>query len=426
MAVIERDIEQSEGEDSYGTIPPWRDFAHTGPGTLAGRYLRSFWQPIWFSSDVKAGRARPIRVMSQDYTLYRGESGQVYLADFRCAHRGTQLSTGWVEGDNLRCFYHGWMYDGSGQCVDQPAEPEPFYDKIRLKTYPVQEYLGMIFVFLGDGPVPSLPRYLEFEAEDAVLNIGAGDDGGDSAGTSERGGHFEDYPAYRPCNYFNRLENSPDPVHLAFVHKRSGFTDSGLVGIPQPSGEETDYGFDIRAQRPGDSVRVTHWHMPNIIQRPGTGGGSSLTWRLPIDDYSCMSLGVAYTPKAYLEQRAAERPANGQTNGSRPPRDPRGSGGLAPSSNRMPLRDTAERILRGEMLTDEIMSNFVGIQDWVAQIGQGAIAPRENDHLGRSDTLVLLLRHLWEREMRALHEERPLKQWHRPAKVETAYGIDGL
>src|SRR6266542_3694406 len=90
-----------------------RDFAHTGPGTPAGRFLR------------------------EDYTLYRGEEGQVHLVDFRCAHRGTQLSTGWVEGDCIRCFYHGWKYDGAGQCVEQPAEDAGFASKVRIRSYPV-------------------------------------------------------------------------------------------------------------------------------------------------------------------------------------------------------------------------------------------------------------------------------------------------
>jgi 5,5'-dehydrodivanillate O-demethylase oxygenase subunit len=409
MAAIAREADQGKSAD----VTPWTDFAHTGPGTLAGRYLRLFWQPVWFSKDIPAGRARPLRVMSEDFTLYRGEGGDVHLVAFRCAHRGTQLSTGWVEGDNLRCFYHGWMYDGNGQCVEQPAEPQPFCEKIKIRSYPVQEYLGMVFAYLGEGAPPELPPYREFEAEDAVLTRGGGDgdDGGGAFAAGQHDGVYTDYPAYRPCNYFNRLENSPDPVHLAFVHRRSGFTDSGLVGIPQPSGEETEYGFDIRAKRPDEGVRVTHWHMPNIIQRPGVGGGASLTWRLPIDDYSCMSLGVAYTPRAYLEKRGA----NGQRNGN--------GRGADPSE---PIGQTAARILRGEMTTEEITSNFVGIQDWVAQIGQGVIAPRENDHLGRSDVLVLLLRKLWEREMRALHEGRPLKQWHRPEKVETVYGVEGV
>lgn len=86
---------------------PWTDVAHTGPGTLAGRYLRSFWQPIWRAHDLSPGRALPLQVMSQQLTLYRGASGEVHLVAFRCAHRGTQLSTGWVEGDNLRALAEG-------------------------------------------------------------------------------------------------------------------------------------------------------------------------------------------------------------------------------------------------------------------------------------------------------------------------------
>ncbi|MBM2811513.1 MAG: hypothetical protein HW416_2272 [Chloroflexi bacterium] len=104
----------------------WNDFAHAGPGTLAGRYMRRFWHPVYRSEDLNPGRTVPLRIMSEDLTLYRGDSGTVHALAFRCAHRGTQLSTGWVEGDTLRCFYHGWRYDGSGQCVEQPAEPEPF------------------------------------------------------------------------------------------------------------------------------------------------------------------------------------------------------------------------------------------------------------------------------------------------------------
>src|SRR5947199_1787763 len=85
----------------------WSDCVHTGPGTLAGRYLRSFWQPVFRAQDLKPGKTTPIRVMSEDLTLYRGQSGDPHVLAFRCAHRGTQLSTGWVEGDNLRCRYHG-------------------------------------------------------------------------------------------------------------------------------------------------------------------------------------------------------------------------------------------------------------------------------------------------------------------------------
>ena len=66
-----------------------------------------------------------------------------YLVGPRCAHRGTQLSVGSVEGECIRCFYHGWKYDGSGQCVEQPAEGQSFAEKVRIPSYPVKEYIGL-------------------------------------------------------------------------------------------------------------------------------------------------------------------------------------------------------------------------------------------------------------------------------------------
>src|SRR5947209_4375376 len=138
-------------EESGGAVgssrPDYMDIEHTGPGTLAGRYLRRFWQPVYRADDLRAGQAKPLRIMSEDFTLYRGEDGVPHAVAFRCAHRGTQLSTGWVEGDDLRCFYHGWKYNGDGRCVEQPAEPEPFCDRIRIRAYPCEEYLGLIFVY---------------------------------------------------------------------------------------------------------------------------------------------------------------------------------------------------------------------------------------------------------------------------------------
>src|SRR5216684_2264622 len=153
-----------------------QDYASTGPDTLAGRYMRLFWQPILKSADLSSGHAKPIRIMSEELTLYRGETGSAHVVANRCAHRGTQLSTGWVEGDCIRCFYHGWKYDGSGQCVEQPAEDASFASKVRIRSYPCEEYLGLVFAYLGDAErgdtgafrPPPLPRYPEFEREGAL------------------------------------------------------------------------------------------------------------------------------------------------------------------------------------------------------------------------------------------------------------------
>ena len=115
------------------------DLHAVGPGTPAGRYVRLFWQPVMRAQDLAPGRAKPLEVLGEKFTIYRGEGGAPHVAAFRCPHRGTQLSLGWVEGDSLRCRYHGWRYDGDGQCVEQPNEDRPFCDKVQLATYPVQE-----------------------------------------------------------------------------------------------------------------------------------------------------------------------------------------------------------------------------------------------------------------------------------------------
>ena len=167
----------------------FNDFVHAGPESLAGRFLRRFWQPVYCAHELPPGRAVPIRIMGEDFTLYRGESGTPHIVGPRCAHRGTQLSVGWIEGDCIRCFYHGWKYDGSGQCVEQPAEPKPFAGNIKIPAFPVKEYLGLIFAYLGEGEPPQFNHFPKFEDPVHVVDAIRFD---------------------RICNYYNNIENSLD------------------------------------------------------------------------------------------------------------------------------------------------------------------------------------------------------------------------
>jgi len=66
-------------------VMDFNELAHTGPETLAGRYLRMFWQPVCCSYELTAGRALPVRIMGEDFTVYRGDSGTPYLIGPRCA-----------------------------------------------------------------------------------------------------------------------------------------------------------------------------------------------------------------------------------------------------------------------------------------------------------------------------------------------------
>src|SRR5579859_998959 len=138
--------------------PGHLDFAHIGPGTLAGRFMRRFWQPIWRAADLLPGKPVRVQILGEFFTLYRGASGIAHLLADRCPHRQTALSLGWVEGDALRCFYHGWLFDGAGQCLQQPAERAAFAGKVCVTSYPVEEYLGFVFAYFGGGDAPEFPR----------------------------------------------------------------------------------------------------------------------------------------------------------------------------------------------------------------------------------------------------------------------------
>ena len=87
------------------------DIATTRPGTPGGIFMRQFWHAIDRGEDLPAGRAKPIRIMSEDYTLYRGASGRAQIVAQRCPHRGAPMHLGWVEDDDIRCVYHGWKFD---------------------------------------------------------------------------------------------------------------------------------------------------------------------------------------------------------------------------------------------------------------------------------------------------------------------------
>src|SRR5262245_35631718 len=371
------------------------DFVHTGPETLAGRYLRMFWQPIYLSSELKPGYAVPIRIMGEDFTLFRGESGAAYVIDFRCAHRGTQLSVGSVEEDCIRCFYHGWKYDGTGQCVEQPAEDESFAKKIKIRSCPTQEYLGLIFAYFGDGTAPPFPRYPELQGD----------------------GEIDVNTYVRYCNFFGTLENGVDQAHVPFTHAKSNFTKFGLNwDIPKITAEETDYGVAMYGTRANGKSRVNHYIMPNILYIKGSpddareGWREAFAWRVPVDDVSHRSFNVALIHvTGEAAQRLRERQRHQQEI----------------ISKLQPAHDVAAAVLAGEMSVHDIEErpDIVNIQDHVAQEGQGAIPIREAERLGRSDVAVILVRQIWQRELRALAQGKPTKSWFRPEQLVATSGV---
>ncbi len=358
-----------------------RDYAHVGPGTLAGRLLRSFWQPVMKGDALEVGRPKRLQILNEYFTAYRGEDGKAYVMQDQCPHRKTRLSLGWVEGDAIRCFYHGWKFDGTGQCIHQPAEPEAFKQKIKIKSYPVREYLGLVFVYFGEAATPpEFPLYPEVNLEKDTVFCSA-------------------HPV--PCNFYQRLENDLDEVHLHFVHRVS--TDHiGLDQLPEIAVEESDYGILRKGHRVNSDNNVSrtgHIFMPNIMMvftpgRPGRWAWNlHLAWRVPVSDETMMSFII----NAHL-----------------------GEGGGFQKRERHADPDPMvyiQKILNNEMRVQDIDPEYPGlfnVQDGVALSGQGAIVDRSNEQLGRSDRGVVLLRKLWSRDMQAIAEGRPIKAWRRP------------
>src|SRR5688572_29527729 len=120
-----------------------------GPGTPMGTLLREYWTPALQSKELPEPDGAPLRfrIFGENLIAFRATSGQVGIVANSCPHRGASLFFGRNEEDGLRCVYHGWKFDVTGQCVDMPSEPPEsvFKTKVRAKSYPVFERNGVIW-----------------------------------------------------------------------------------------------------------------------------------------------------------------------------------------------------------------------------------------------------------------------------------------
>src|SRR5262245_15627254 len=125
----------------------------TGPGTPMGQLFRRYWIPALMSAELPEPDCPPVRVklLSERLIAFRDSQGRVGLMDEFCAHRGVSLWFGRNEENGLRCPYHGWKYDVTGQCIDVPSEPieSGFCQKIKLKSYECVQLGDVIWAYMG-------------------------------------------------------------------------------------------------------------------------------------------------------------------------------------------------------------------------------------------------------------------------------------
>ena len=120
------------------------------------------WHPVIAGTQLAPGTRTSVRLLDLEIVVWRGADGVVHAWEDRCPHRGTRLSIGRVEGDELVCAYHGWRFAGTGQCTTFPALPDVTPPATAYaRVYSATERYGLVWVCVGDAPaaVLSFPEY---------------------------------------------------------------------------------------------------------------------------------------------------------------------------------------------------------------------------------------------------------------------------
>jgi len=275
----------------------------TGPGTPMGELFRCYWLPALLASELPAADCPPVRVklLSERLIAFRDSQGRLGLIDEFCAHRGVSLWFGRNEEGGLRCAYHGWKYDVSGQCIEIPSEPDnpQLCRRMKLKSYPLVERGGVLWTYMGPPEQqPPLPEHEWATVPAAQRHV------------SKR---------WQECNYLQAMEGGIDSSHVSFLHRHNIRTDPMFKGArgneynlrdlrPHFEVAESPGGLYIGARRNAEDGkyywRITQWVMPSFTLIPPRGdhpiGGHS--W-VPIDDENCW---------AWSTNHHATRPLTGE------------------------------------------------------------------------------------------------------------------
>jgi phenylpropionate dioxygenase-like ring-hydroxylating dioxygenase large terminal subunit len=368
----------------------------TGPGTATGRLFRCYWIPALLAEELPGNDCPPVRVklLSERLIAFRDTDGRYGLMDEFCAHRGVSLWFGRNEECGLRCPYHGWKYDVTGQCVDMPNEPEhsAFAQKVKLKSYPLIARGGVLWTYMGPpDQQPPAPEY-EFATVPAAQSY-----------MSKR---------LQECNWLQAMEGGIDSSHVSFLHRGDLKTDPLFKGTrgnqynlsdTRPVFEvvESPGGLYIGARRNAENGnyywRITQWVMPSYTMIPPRGGHPvhGHFW-IPIDDENCWAWSFDYHPTRVLtgDEVSAMRAGKGihvkVDQHYRP---------LANKDNDYLMDRQAQR----EGRTYSGIEGF-GMQDASLQESMGPIIDRTKETLVSTDSGIIMARQRLLRAVKALTE----------------------
>jgi phenylpropionate dioxygenase-like ring-hydroxylating dioxygenase large terminal subunit len=370
----------------------------TGPGTPMGALFRSYWVPALLAAELPENECPPVRVklLSERLLAFRDTQGRYGLIDEFCAHRGVSLWFGRNEESGLRCPYHGWKYDVTGQCIEVPSEPveSGFCNKIKLKSYPLVERGGVLWTYMGPAEKqPPLPEW-EFATVPAAQSF-----------MSKR---------WQESNWLQALEGGIDSSHVSFLHRSDLETDPLFKGAKgnkynladaQPYFEvvESPGGLYIGARRNADDGnyywRITQWVMPSFTMIPPRGDHPvhGHFW-IPIDDENCWTWSFDYRPNRALTEPELAAMRDGQ--GIHAKCIP---GIYRPVAN----KDNDYLMDRAAQKAGKTYSGVEGfaMQDASLQESMGPIVDRTKENLVSTDNGIIMARHRLMRAAKALAEK---------------------
>ncbi|MEA2639745.1 MAG: 5,5-dehydrodivanillate O-demethylase oxygenase subunit, partial [Chloroflexota bacterium] len=241
-----------------------------GPGTPAGELFRRYWLPVGYVQELSDEQSTKfVRILGEDLVLFKDKSGNVGLIQDHCAHRGASLLYGRVEERGIACAYHGWLYDTSGSCLECPAEPagSMFHLTVKMQAYPVREFIGMYWAYMGPSPAPEIPHYDVWVRKD---------------------GHRHLYlQPQLDANWLQPMENSADPAHLQILHQGTAYRDRTPPNTTRGFTDDVE-SFDFYESEIGLIKHrvykngMTDEHpliFPNILRQ-----GDATQIRVPVDD----------------------------------------------------------------------------------------------------------------------------------------------
>ncbi|MBW4620383.1 MAG: aromatic ring-hydroxylating dioxygenase subunit alpha [Cyanosarcina radialis HA8281-LM2] len=133
----------------------------------------NYWYAIGWANELKTGEVMSAVVWQQAIVIYRDLQGQLHALEDACPHKGVALHEGKVQGCHLACAYHGWEFNGEGNCVNIPYLPKTQkLPRAQARAYPIQEKYSIIWVFPGDPAAATsiaLPDIPEFDRPEWLM-----------------------------------------------------------------------------------------------------------------------------------------------------------------------------------------------------------------------------------------------------------------